>query len=165
MPGQKGLVQLTGDVPSWINFQDREKVKVILSLLLNVLPKMMSNSVTMPSSASIMLLSASLLPTCLDWLKVSLLLQLLPISLQPVHLMLTLCFGPEPACAGVLQWLNNVLTELWPYYDKAAAAMIKASLFPMLHVHHLPCKELVGGHCPLLCPVVHAVIASSPSAM
>ena len=28
MPGQKGLVQLTGDVPSWINFQDREKVKV-----------------------------------------------------------------------------------------------------------------------------------------
>lgn len=27
-PGQKGLVQLTGDVPSWINFQDREKVKV-----------------------------------------------------------------------------------------------------------------------------------------
>lgn len=28
-PGQKGLVQLTGDVPSWINFQDREKVKVL----------------------------------------------------------------------------------------------------------------------------------------
>jgi len=27
-PGQKGLVKLTGDVPSWINFQDREKVKV-----------------------------------------------------------------------------------------------------------------------------------------
>lgn len=29
-PGQKGLVQLTGDVPSWINFQDREKAKVLL---------------------------------------------------------------------------------------------------------------------------------------
>ncbi len=28
-PGQKGLVKLTGDVPSWINFQDREKVKVM----------------------------------------------------------------------------------------------------------------------------------------
>lgn len=33
-PGQKGLVQLVGDVPSWINFQDREKVKASLSILI-----------------------------------------------------------------------------------------------------------------------------------
>ena len=36
-PGQKGLVQLTGDVPSWINFQDREKVKVDLAALLTTI--------------------------------------------------------------------------------------------------------------------------------
>ena len=28
----------------------------------------------------------------------------------------------------MLQWLNRVLTELWPYYDKAAAAMIKVKI-------------------------------------
>jgi len=27
----------------------------------------------------------------------------------------------------MLQWLNRILTELWPYYDKAAAAMIKVT--------------------------------------
>ena len=31
-PGQKGLVQLIGDVPSWINFQDREKVKASIAV-------------------------------------------------------------------------------------------------------------------------------------
>lgn len=61
-PGQKGLVQLTGDVPSWINFQDREKVK----------------------------------------------------------------------------WLNTVLTELWPYYDKAAAAMIKETVEPLMEQYKPP---------------------------
>lgn len=61
-PGQKGLVKLTGDVPSWINFQDREKVK----------------------------------------------------------------------------WLNRILTELWPYYDKAAAAMIKETVEPLMEQYKPP---------------------------
>lgn len=28
----------------------------------------------------------------------------------------------------MLQWLNRILTELWPYYDKAASAMIKVTI-------------------------------------
>ena len=28
----------------------------------------------------------------------------------------------------VLQWLNRILTEMWPYYDKAASEMIKVIL-------------------------------------
>ena len=30
-----------------------------------------------------------------------------------------------------VQWLNTILTELWPYYDRAAAAMIKVGQFGM----------------------------------
>ena len=33
-PGQKGLAAMTGEVPSWIHFSDREKVRVSNSLLL-----------------------------------------------------------------------------------------------------------------------------------
>ena len=135
------------------------------SLLLSMLTVMMTGSISKSLSASMFLLSASSLPpfqlVCLDWLQLSLPLQLPPIRPAPCSLMSTLCSDPEPACAGYLQWLNNVLTELWPYYDKAASAMIKASRFPMLYEDHLPCEELVRGHMPLICLMIHAVLAVS----
>ena len=37
--------------------------------------------------------------------------------------------------SAVLQWLNRILTEMWPYYDKAASAMIKVKVLPLFEIN------------------------------
>lgn len=40
---------------------------------------------------------------------------------------------PVLKCPILLQWMNAILTEMWPFYDKAVCAMVKVGPRPLLH--------------------------------
>lgn len=106
-PGLKGLKEMLGTVPAWIHYEERERVEVRPALAILACDGARAGS-SIAQTYSEHQLQNFPDDTMLSGRPV--------VSCEPSI--------PDPNITS-LQWLNSVLTQMWPFYDPAICAAVK----------------------------------------